>query len=315
MTEVALQAVGLTKRYGNLTAVQGLNLEVRRGEVFGLLGPNGAGKTTAINMICGLLRPDSGRVLIEGRPVDWRDDSVRTRVGVCPQETVLWRQLTCLEQLEFVGRMYGVTRDAVRRRAEGLLADLDLSAKRRSLASTLSGGMQRRLNIALALIHDPRIVILDEPEAGLDPQSRVLVRDYVRSLARRKTVILTTHNMDEAERTADRVAIVDHGRLLALDTPDALRKSAGEGDKVEMRLRGDAATLATAKAALPPLPAGSEVSISGDMLTVHALNAVKLLPAILESLTAAGIHCSDVSLRQNSLEDAFIQLTGRRLRE
>ncbi|MHB0875770.1 MAG: ABC transporter ATP-binding protein [Anaerolineae bacterium] len=315
MAAVALRAEGLTKRYGSLTAVDGLNLEVHLGEIFGFLGPNGAGKTTAINMICGLLRPDAGMVLIGERPVDWRDSAVRTRVGVCPQEIVLWRQLTCMEQLEFVGHMYGVAPGELRRRAEGLLAELDLGAKRDKLAQTLSGGMQRRLNLALALIHDPEIVVLDEPEAGLDPQSRVLVREYIRSLARRKTVILTTHNMDEAERTADRVAIIDHGRLLALDTPEALRHSVGEGDTVEIRLPGGASAAEAARAALAGVLDGPAVRAGGDGLTIRALNAVTLLPAVLEALAAAGIHCSDVSLRQSSLEDAFIRLTGRGLRE
>ncbi|HEY4720425.1 MAG TPA: ABC transporter ATP-binding protein, partial [Anaerolineae bacterium] len=221
MSNIVLKTEGLTKRYGSLVAVQNLSLEIYAGEVFGFLGPNGAGKTTSINMICGLLKPDAGQVLIDGKPVNGGDAAVRSRVGVCPQDIVLWERLTCLEQLQFMGQMYELSGRDARRRAEQLLIDLDLVEKRNAQARTLSGGMQRRLNLAMALVHDPEIVVLDEPEAGLDPQSRVKVREYIQSLARKKTVILTTHNMDEADRVADRIAIIDHGQLLVLDTPQA----------------------------------------------------------------------------------------------
>ncbi len=236
--DIVLQAEDLTKRYGALIAVQDLNLEVHQGEVFGFLGPNGAGKTTSINMMCGLLKPDSGQVRLNGRTV--RDGEARTQVGVCPQQVVLWERLTCLEQLQFIGQMYGLSASLARQRGRQLLEEMDLTEKCNQQARLLSGGMQRRLNLAMALVHDPQIVILDEPEAGLDPQSRVRVREYIRSLARRKTVILTTHNMDEADRLADRVAIIDHGRLLVLDTPQALKARLGEGDVLELSLNGDA---------------------------------------------------------------------------
>jgi ABC-2 type transport system ATP-binding protein len=234
MAETVLQTRAITKRYGSLTAVQELSLEVYAGEVFGLLGPNGAGKTTSINMLCGLLKPDSGQVLIHGKAITDGEAEVRKRVGVCPQNIVVWNTLTCLEQMQFLGEMYGMPGRIARQRSEKLLADLDLSEKKDKLARTLSGGMQRRLNLAMALVHDPEILVLDEPEAGLDPQSRVLVREYVKSLARRKTIILTTHNMDEADRMADRVAILDHGRLLTVDTPEALKRTVGEGDVLEI---------------------------------------------------------------------------------
>src|SRR5512143_3734955 len=235
MTPV-IEARDLTKRYGALTAVDHLSLEVLEGEVFGLLGPNGAGKTTSINMICGLLKPDAGQVIIHGKVITNGDASIRARVGVCPQNIVLWGQLTCLEQMQFIGEMYGMRGKTARERSRELLQDLDLGEKEDKLARTLSGGMQRRLNLALALVHDPQILVLDEPEAGLDPQSRVLVREFIKSMAHRKTIILTTHNMDEAERMADRVAIIDHGELLVMDTPEALKRRAGEGDVLEIQL-------------------------------------------------------------------------------
>ncbi len=317
MPEIVLKTQNLTKRYGSLVAVENLSLEVYEGEVFGFLGPNGAGKTTSINMMCGLLRPDAGRVMLRGVPVHEADDDVRARVGVCPQDIVLWERLTCLEQLQFMGQMYGLEGAGARRRGEALLADLGLAAKRDVQARKLSGGMQRRLNLAMALVHNPEIVVLDEPEAGLDPQSRVAVREYIQSLARQKTVILTTHNMDEADRVADRVAIIDHGRLLVLDTPAALKRRVGEGDVVEIGFDGLPAGLEAAgvEAALGALARQVWLDAGRRLLTVRALNAVGTLPALLDALEATGLRPSEVRIRENTLEDVFIQLTGRSLRE
>ena len=310
MTAV-LQTHSLTKRYGSLTAVADLSLEVNEGEVFGLLGPNGAGKTTSISMMCGLLRPDSGQVVIHGKPIADGDADVRARVGVCPQNIVLWGQLTCLEQMVFIGEMYGMKRKAVTQRSEKLLKDLDLTEKRDQRARTLSGGMQRRLNLAMALVHDPEILVLDEPEAGLDPQSRVLVREYVKSLARRKTIILTTHNMDEAERMADRVAIIDHGKLLTVDTPEALKRTVGEGDVLEIETgEGSVGSALSAVSKIAP-----QVSSTNHTLVIRARGVVELLPAILDTLRSVDAQPGEVRLRANSLEDVFISLTGRRLRE
>ena len=317
MPNAVLKTEGLTKRYGNLTAVKDLTLEIREGEVFGFLGPNGAGKTTSINMMCGLLKPDAGRVTIQGVPVAGGDPEVRARVGVCPQEVVLWERLTCLEQLQFIGQMYGLTRQRARQRSEQLLEELDLTSKRGSQARTLSGGLQRRLNLAMALVHDPEIVVLDEPEVGLDPQSRVKVREYIRSMARVKTVILTTHNMDEADRVADRVAIIDHGQLLVLDTPEALKRRVGEGDVVEIGLSAalDKDAAERARTALASVVSQTFVHAGRRALTVRALDAVGALPAILHALETAGLQPGEVRVRENTLEDVFIQLTGRRLRE
>jgi ABC-2 type transport system ATP-binding protein len=315
MPNIVLKTEGLTKNYGSLTAVKDLSLEVYEGEVFGFLGPNGAGKTTSINMMCGLLRPDAGRVVIRGVPIDNGDVRVRTRVGVCPQDIVLWERLTCLEQLQFIGQMYGLHGREARRRSERLLEELDLVEKRKVQARALSGGMKRRLNLAMALVHDPEIVVLDEPEAGLDPQSRIKVREYVQSLARHKTVILTTHNMDEADRVADRVAIIDHGELLVLDTPETLKHRMGEGDVVEIDLKGLGDDGQQVLLRVEPLVDDVRLDSERKLLTVRALNAVGALPAILDALELAGLQAGDVRLRRNTLEDVFIQLTGRRLRE
>lgn len=311
MSEVVLAVEGLKKRFGAVEAVRGVSFEVRAGEIFGLLGPNGAGKTTTIRLICGLAAADAGRVLVRGQPLSASADG-RARVGLCPQELVLFEKLTCLEQLELVGELYGLARRAARESGRRLLADLGLAEKAGALAGALSGGMKRRLNLALALVHDPELLVLDEPEAGLDPQSRVRVRDYVRSLARRKTVLLTTHDMDEADRLADRVAVIDRGELLVCDTPDALkRRSAGEGDLLEIRLAGGESEAAAAVADL----AGVRAQASPGLLTLRAERAIEALPRVLDRLARRSIACGEVKLRPPSLEDVFLSLTGRSLRE
>lgn len=315
MPKTILQTQNLTKTFGSLTAVDDLTLEIFEGEVFGFLGPNGAGKTTSINMMCGLLKPDSGRVLLRNVPIDQAGRDVRVHVGMCPQDIVLWERLTCIEQLQFIGQMYGMGGREARQRGEILLEELDLVEKRKSQARTLSGGMQRRLNLAMALVHDPEIVVLDEPEAGLDPHSRVKVRQYIQSMAKNKTIILTTHNMDEAERLADRVAIIDHGQLLVLDTPEALKGRVGEGDVLEIRLVGHLDQAEEIRSELENLDLGVRIDIVQGAIAVRALNVVNLLPLILDTFRSLGMSPGDVRIRQNTLEDVFIQLTGRRLRQ
>jgi ABC-2 type transport system ATP-binding protein len=312
MPNTVLQTKHLTKCFGVLSAVNDLSLDIYEGEIFGFLGPNGAGKTTSINMICGLLKPSAGQVFIHGKLVHGNDPGVRAMIGVCPQDTILWDKLTCLEQMEFFGESYNLPRKVVRQRATDWLEKLGLGSKTNELACKLSGGMKRRLNLALALIHDPQIVILDEPEAGLDPQSRVLVRETIRSLARIKTVILTTHNMDEAERLADRVTIIDHGRLVALDTPDALKRTIGDGDVLDIEFTSYA-DLETGSAVLRD--SDLTVSTVNHTLTVRGRGLIDHLPHLLESLLAAGVKTGDVRLRANTLEDVFLSLTGRSLRE
>ncbi|MBI2569803.1 MAG: ABC transporter ATP-binding protein [Candidatus Schekmanbacteria bacterium] len=313
---VNLKVEGLCKRFGSFVAVDDLALEVYEGEIFGFLGPNGAGKTTSINMMCGLLRPDAGQTLVYGRPSAGDDPEVRARVGMCPQNVVLWPRLTCIEQLEFVGQAYGVPRKTARRRAEALLEVIGLADKRRWLARTLSGGMQRRLSIAMALVHEPDIVVLDEPEAGLDPQSRVLVREHIVALARqqKKTVIVTTHNMDEAERVADRVAIIDHGRLLELDTPAGLKRRVGQGDTLELVVSAANRSLTTSERErlAQAYPAAH---VTADHIVLNERAIVDRLPEILDGVKQLGFGVASVQLRASTLEDVFLSLTGRSLRE
>ncbi len=304
---------GLSKSYGHLKAVDDLSFSVRRGEVFAFLGPNGAGKTTAINMICGLLECNAGDILMDGRSVKKDGRDYRNRIGLCPQDIVIWESLTCLEQLTMIGQLYDLGEREARDRALQLLDRLGLADKKHALARTLSGGMKRRLNIALALVHRPALLILDEPQAGLDPQSRVLVREYIRSLAAETTVILTTHDMDEADRLADRVAIIDHGKLLVLDTPDNLKNHVGDGDILEIRATGDMTRPDELQRSLP----GNvrNVSFHDGTLRIVGTDLPAILPRLMESLQQHGIAIEDMTLRKKSLEDVFILLTGRRLRE
>jgi len=312
LQRAVLETAALTKRFGDITAVDGLTLNILEGEVFGLLGPNGPGKSTTINLICGLLKPDAGRIRLYGEEVQAGSDVVKKRVGVCPQEIVIWPKLTCLEQLEFIGTMYGLRRRNARESGIRLLDDLGLGDKRNRQAATLSGGMKRRLNLALALVHDPDVVVLDEPEAGLDPQSRVLVREYIRAMARRKTVLFTTHNMDEADRVCDRVAIIDHGALLTLDTPEHLKRTAGGGSVLEILIGPES----NADAALAELAGlGFQAVRVGPTLVIRAGDIVAAIPAALTCLKTHNVPVLEVKLRENTLEDVFIALTGRRLRE
>lgn len=311
--DVILSLLNLRKSFGELEAVRDLSLEVFRGEVFGFLGPNGAGKTTTIRMICGLLRADSGEIRVNGAPLRKNVRDCRRRIGLCPQELVIWETLTCLEQLVFVGTQYDLSRRDARRRSLELLDILGLSEKRNRLAKTLSGGMKRRLNLALALVHGPELLVLDEPQAGLDPQSRVMVREYILSLAQEKTVILTTHEMDEADRLTGRIGIIDRGKLLVLDIPGRLKEEHAGGEILEMTVGDGSRGVDVFLREIPDDLTALE-SLPGTLrLTGPALH--DRIALLFQSLKAAGVEVKDVTLRRPTLEDVFISLTGRGLRE
>ncbi|UCG89474.1 MAG: ABC transporter ATP-binding protein [Gemmatimonadota bacterium] len=312
--DAILSLARVTKSYGDVRAVEDLSLDVFRGEILGLLGPNGAGKTTTINLICGLLQCDSGSVMIAGRSLQTNYRECKQMMGLCPQDLAIWESLTCQEQLEFVALQYDLGWRDARARALELLNVLGLSEKRRKLARTLSGGMKRRLNIGLALVHNPRILILDEPQAGLDPQSRVLVREYVRSLAERTTVILTTHDMDEADRLAQRIAIIDHGHLLELDTADGLKARVGTGDILEIQIASGREEEVNRLLQTSPEQL-RDVSYFRGALRLVVADVVDRLPAVLHELGHLGVEVRNISIRKTTLEDVFIALTGRRLRE
>lgn len=308
-----IKVSNLKKTFGDLTAVDGLSFDVYKGEIFGFLGPNGAGKTTSINMICGLIEPTAGEVTILGNGNRKKTD-IKSHIGVCPQENIFWPKLTCFEQLVFMGEMYGMTGKPVRTRSRELLEWMGLQEKANVLAYKVSGGMKRRLNICLALIHDPEILILDEPEAGLDPQSRILVRNFIKNLAKEKTIILTTHNMDEADRLADRVAIIDYGKLLLLDTPGNLKKSIGEGDILEIILDKNEQE-DPGKMIDSLLEICEQVNLSDVSLIVKAKNLIGSVAEITNRIKKHGFKINEMTMRENTLEDVFIHLTGRKLRQ
>ena len=309
-----LKLRGLTKTYGDFLAVNDLSLDIYRGEVFGLLGPNGAGKTTTINMICGLLVPDEGEILVDGKNLAAQYGACKSMMGLCPEDLIIWDSLTCVEQLAFMGQQYDLSRDASRAKALSLLDQLGLLDHRRKLAKELSGGMKRRLNIALALVHDPEILILDEPQAGLDPQSRILVREHIRALSERITVILTTHDMEEVDRLADRIGIIDRGELLVLDTPEGLKNRIGAGDILEVKYAGgQREKIDTLRDAFPN--SLGVITLQEDTLRLVNIDTQSVLPVVLETFQTAQVEILDLTIRKKTLEDVFIDLTGRRLRE
>ncbi|HII84197.1 MAG TPA: ATP-binding cassette domain-containing protein [Methanobacterium subterraneum] len=310
--EFIIEANNLFKSFGDFVAVDNLNLKIKKGEVFGFLGPNGAGKTTSIKMMVGLLRPTGGQILVDGQDIAQAD---RLKIGICPQDIVLWESLTCKESLKFMGQMYEVPDDILKTRVENLLEDLILMDKANTLVSNLSGGMKRRLNLAMALIHSPEIVVLDEPSEGLDPQSRRVLWNFIRSLRDNegKTVILTTHLMDEADGLSDRIAIIDHGKLLRLDTPKNLKKEFGEGDIVEIHL-ADSKMNQEVIDRLKTMGTIDSVTEVDGKINIRTLNAVGKLPEIMSKVQDM-TEIADLSLHPNTLEDVFIELTGTRLRE
>lgn len=307
--QTALRLDGVTKYYGKLTAVDHINLEIAPGQVFGILGPNGAGKSTLIRMIAGLLPPDDGTVRLP-------DGGLRQgsgHVGLCPQELVIWEELTIMEQLIFMAQMHDVPRQTARARAEHLLAGLGLEEKRNTRASRLSGGMKRRLNMMLALMHEPQLIIFDEPHAGLDPQSRILVRNFIKELAHSKTVILTTHDMDEVVKTAHRVAVVDRGKLLAEDSPERLIRSKFPLDFVECLLDvPEQWSMEVEQLFKRDFPGLTQ---QAGTVRVESANPYEHADFLQSKLHSTGIAVTGVRIRKPSLEDVFIAMTGRGLRE
>ena len=308
-----IEAIDLTKRYDDLMAVDGLSIGIKKGEVFGFLGPNGAGKTTSIKMMVGLLRPTSGKVFVDGKEVQ---NIEKGAIGICPQELMLWENLTCKESLNLMADMYEVPKTIRDPRVQKLLDDLFLQEKADTMVSKLSGGMKRRLNLALAVVHEPEVVVLDEPSEGLDPQSRRVLWNYIRSMRDEegKTVILTTHIMDEADQLSDRIGIIDHGKLIRLDTPQKLKKEIGEGDVVDMKLSDPLRNEDLIQELTDVKDVISVHEVNGR-INIRALNAVGKLPMMMQTVEKLDLRVADISVRQNTLEDVFIELTGTGLRE
>src|SRR5262245_60405321 len=303
----------LRKQYGDLVAVDDVTLAAEPGQILGLLGPNGAGKTTTIGCISGLLKPTSGRVAVGGHDVVSDARQARRQLGVVPQELALYEDLPAAGNLEFWGAAYGLTGATLRQRVGDVLTLTGLADRRNDKTSTFSGGMKRRLNFGCGIVHNPRVLLLDEPTAGVDPQSRVRLLDLVREQARAgTTVIYTTHYMEEAQELCDQIAIMDHGKLLAMGTLEELRRLVGEKDLVRLAGRFDSPAAARA---LDMVEGVDVLSVAADAVTISAAGASRKLPAIFAALASAGADIQETTLSVPSLESLFITLTGRELRE
>ena len=296
-------------------AVKDLSIGVRKGEVFGFLGPNGAGKSTALNMMVGLLKPTRGRTLIGGTEVKPWSREVKEMIGIVPQETIYWENLTTQENLMLLSDLHEIPREEGQARAAKLLEDMLLVEKADHLAKELSGGMKRGLNLAMGLIHEPPVLLLDEPSPGLDPQTRRVLWDYIANLPKKgHTLILTTHDMDEADYLSDRVAIIDNGALLVLDEPNKLKASVGEGDVLELAFEENA-DLESAAEAFRGRGDVISANVAAGRVVIRIKGAMSHLPDIFRFVEEHGSNVRDVRYRGNTLEDVFINLTGRALRE
>jgi ABC-2 type transport system ATP-binding protein len=307
----AVRVEGLHKRYDNIEAVAGLSFEIHEGEVFGLLGPNGAGKTTTISVIATRLRPTSGDAVVFGHSVLTDVAAVRQMIGVVPQDIALYPKLTAAENVRFFGRMYGVPKRHLEDRIDELLALVGLDGRRNDEVGTFSGGMKRRLNMAVSLVHEPKLVLLDEPTVGVDPHSREHIFSIVRTLRERNTAIVyTTHYMEEAERLCDRLGIMDEGKIIALGTLDVLLSEAGCAEIVEVRGLPPSADLSRLQGA----PGVCRVEPQAGGVRLFVTSAARVL-APLHQLIGRHPDGVSVEIAPLSLENLFLQLTGKELRD
>ncbi|ARQ70134.1 ATP-binding cassette domain-containing protein [Streptomyces marincola] len=305
-------AEGLRKRYGDKTALDGFDLAVPRGAVYGLLGPNGAGKTTSVRILSTLLRADSGRALVGGYDVRREPRKVRRRIGMTGQNPAVDEILTARENLRMFGRLFHLDHATARRRTEELLAEFSLLDAADKQVKTYSGGMRRRLDLAAGMILAPEVLFLDEPTTGLDPRGRSEVWDAVRGLtALGTTVLLTTHYLDEADKLSDRIVLIDQGRKITEDTPAGLKRAVG-GDRVEVVV-SDAADLPAAAEAVARVAGGSEPETDHEGLRVHApvSDGVAALTDVAGTLRENGVVCEDIGLRRPTLDEVFLRLTGQ----
>jgi len=311
----AIRVDGLSKRFGDFTAVDSVSFEVPRGEVFGLLGPNGAGKTTLVRMLTTLLAPSEGRAWVAGHEVRGAQHRVRESIGVIPQALTSDLDLTGWENIDIYGEFYGVRRRERHARARRLLEMVGLAQRAGDLVATYSGGMRRRLEIARGLIHSPEVLFLDEPTSGLDPQSRRAVWDLLSQLRAENeiTISLTTHYMDEAEHLCDRIAIVDDGRIIALDTPDGLKSQIAGADRIDLDVEGDVDAVVAMIEARPGVHGVQRTNAAS--LTVAIDDGAREIPRLVDAVENLGARVVAVSVHRLSLEDVFIHFTGRTLRE
>lgn len=313
--QFAIETSAITKNFDEITAVNKISITVKPGELFGLLGPNGAGKTTLINMLSTMIEPSSGSALVWGHDVVKKADDVRQNIGVVFQDTTLDDRLTGRENLDLHGRLYGLDGNLRKDRIKEVLSLVELTERADAIVKTYSGGMMRRLEIARGLMHHPHVLFLDEPTLGLDPQTRLHIWDYIKLLNKEEgvTIMLTTHYMEEADKLCERIAIIDHGEIVALDTPESLKSMLG-GDVITLGLEnpGDIDRLCSA---YQKDGCANIVSKKQNEVFITVTNGEREIPHVLALASGAGIPVTSVSLRKPTLDDVFIHYTGRAIRE
>jgi ABC-2 type transport system ATP-binding protein len=311
MEKEILIARNLDKSYGSNHAVKGISFSIAKGEIFGLLGPNGAGKSTTISMLAGLVKPDGGQIIVSGIDLQDQLNSVKARIGLVPQELALYPTLSAWDNLVFFGQIYGLRGKRLKERVAQVLEMVQLADRAKEPIKNYSGGMKRRINLAAGLLHQPEILFLDEPTVGVDPQSRNAIFESIEALNRvGLTVIYTTHYMEEAERLCQRVAIVDHGQVIALGTPRELKQRSAGKTRIEIRLaRPESDT------ALAQLEAVTSVHVADGAYVVQSTAVPRSIVALVKFLEAQGNELASLEIATPSLEDVFLELTGRRLRD
>jgi ABC-2 type transport system ATP-binding protein len=314
MSEIpAIEVLDLQKSFGENKAVQGVRFEVKQGEIFSLLGPNGAGKTTTISMLSCLLRPNDGDARVMGHSIRSDSMGVKSVLGVVPQEIALYEDLTARENLSFWGKMYGLRGSKLKLRVDEVLDIIGLRDRARERVSKYSGGMKRRVNIGVALLHKPKVIYMDEPTVGIDPQSRRNILDSVVALKNEgMTVLYTTHYMEEAEELSDHIGIMDHGKLIACGTGEELVKLVGQQTRIDLTLNGDAANVMNLWRDIDGV---SRVSAEDGLVTVLVTDSNLVLPHLFEAAAKLSIRITSVDIREPNLEAVFLHLTGRALRD
>jgi ABC-2 type transport system ATP-binding protein len=310
-----LEVKDLVKKYGENTAVKGITFSIQEGEIFSLLGPNGAGKTTTISVLSTLLTPTSGEATVCGYSVTKQPMEVRKSIGVVPQDLALYEELSAAENLSFWGQMYGLSGKTLAKRIDEVLELIDLKDKAKAHVRTFSGGMKRRVNIGVGLLHKPRLLFMDEPTVGIDPQSRRAILDSVKNLNNNgMTVLYTTHYMEEAQELSDRVGIIDHGDLIALGTQAELTKQVGETDTLILHIseNDDSETLAKAMRTIKGV---TRVDVIDHTITLIVPEVEKVLAPVVTKANEIGIRISSVEIQEPNLEAVFLHLTGRALRD
>jgi ABC-2 type transport system ATP-binding protein len=320
MNETILEARNLVKKFGDFTAVNDVNLAIKEGEIFGLLGPNGAGKTTIISIITGLLKPTNGQITVDGLDLETETNRVKAKLGLVPQDLALYPTLSARDNLNFFGSIYGLGGKSLRQRVEATLSMVELTDRADDAIETYSGGMKRRINIAAGLLHHPKVLFLDEPTVGVDPQSRNAIFEAVEDLNRNgMTVVYTTHYMEEAQRLCDRVAIIDEGQIIALDTPSTLISSLGGGILVLGLEDPEAgASLGKVQAVgerVRELPAVKSMTRDDGHVKIETHRFQEALMGILDITNQLDVRITSMEKWEPNLESVFLHMTGKKLRE